>query len=312
MELVSQLPAFLGAVVLIASVPGPAVALLIRRCSAGGFRAGVPVVLGLERHTVYQFQARWTREWRRGRILLAGDAAHLMPPFLGQGMCSGIRDAYDLAWKLGMVLDGVADEGLLDTYGSERLPHVQYFIDRSVELGRVICVTDPEQASARDRELKAAAAAGPGLSDRSPPAPRLRPGVLATGNPAAGRLSVQSRLAIGGRLGLLDDLVGRGWMVLSTADAFPDLPPSVSDLVQKLDMKVLKIDGRDRPGTGAIDVDGRYVEWFGELGVDTVVVRPDFYVYSAMPVEQLTPTLLELRSQLQLTQVSVRPMTGEP
>jgi 2-polyprenyl-6-methoxyphenol hydroxylase-like FAD-dependent oxidoreductase len=92
----------------------------------------------LERHAVYRFQARWVDTWRHGRLLLAGDAAHQMPPFAGQGMCSGLRDATNLAWKLDLVLAGRAPAGVLDTYPSERIPQVQAMIDFSMELGRVI------------------------------------------------------------------------------------------------------------------------------------------------------------------------------
>ena len=110
----------------------------------------------LERHAVYTFRARWCDRWRDGRLLLAGDAAHLMPPFAGQGMCAGLRDAENLAWKLDAVLGGKASDSLLDTYGSERIGHVRHFIDLSVNLGRVICLTDPVAAAARDAQLKAA------------------------------------------------------------------------------------------------------------------------------------------------------------
>ncbi len=110
----------------------------------------------LERHAVYTFQARWVDDWRRGRIFLAGDAAHQMPPFAGQGMCSGIRDAANLAWKLDQWLRGTADERLLDTYASERIPQVRQVIEFSIELGKVICVPDRDQAAARDEAMIAA------------------------------------------------------------------------------------------------------------------------------------------------------------
>src|SRR5512141_1672962 len=73
-----------------------------------------------ERHVVYRFQARWVEQWRQGRVLLAGDAAHQTPPFAGQGLCSGLRDAANLAWKLAAVLGGQAADTLLDTYQTER------------------------------------------------------------------------------------------------------------------------------------------------------------------------------------------------
>ena len=74
--------------------------------------------------------------WRVGRVFLAGDAAHLMPPFAGQGMCSGLRDAANLAWKLDLVLADVAGDALLDSYQSERLPSARAAIDFSMELGQ--------------------------------------------------------------------------------------------------------------------------------------------------------------------------------
>ena len=148
----------------------------------------------LERHTVYTFQARWADAWRRGRVVIAGDAAHLMPPFAGQGMCSGIRDAANLAWKLDLVLSGRVGDGLLDTYTSERSAHIQNAIGMSVELGNVICLSDPAAAAARD-EVMLKAEGRPEVALPPIPPAVLGPGVLAD-EPAgvAGQLSPQGRV----------------------------------------------------------------------------------------------------------------------
>ncbi|RIL01368.1 MAG: monooxygenase, partial [Proteobacteria bacterium] len=134
----------------------------------------------LERHAVYTFRARWAASWRHGAWLLAGDAAHQMPPFAGQGLCSGLRDAANLAWKLDLVLAGRARDALLDSYTQERLPHVRAIIDFSVQLGRVICIADPEAAAARDRAMAPAARAS-GLSTPAP-LPPIGAGCFADGD----------------------------------------------------------------------------------------------------------------------------------
>ena len=104
----------------------------------------------LERHAVYRFQARWVQEWRRGRVLLAGDAAHQTPPFAGQGLCSGLRDAANLAWKLDRVLTGTSPDTLLDAYGTERAPNMEAVIELAIEMGKMICACDPDEVRARD------------------------------------------------------------------------------------------------------------------------------------------------------------------
>ncbi|MGA0329329.1 MAG: bifunctional 3-(3-hydroxy-phenyl)propionate/3-hydroxycinnamic acid hydroxylase, partial [Ilumatobacteraceae bacterium] len=104
-----------------------------------------PSVVTIERSAVYTFHGLIAEEWRRGRLLLAGDAAHQMPPFLGQGMCSGIRDAVNVAWKLAAVCRG-ADESLLDTYQAERSPHVRRIVESAVGFGHIICTLDADEA----------------------------------------------------------------------------------------------------------------------------------------------------------------------
>ena len=109
----------------------------------------------LWRAASYRFHALVARQWRKGRVFLAGDAAHQQPPFTGQGMCQGIRDAANLAWKLHYVIAGKAKDKLLDTYETERSAHARRLIAIVKEIGQVIGQRDPERARARDRFLLA-------------------------------------------------------------------------------------------------------------------------------------------------------------
>lgn len=107
----------------------------------------------VERCAVYTFHGVFAEKWRDGRVLLAGDAAHQMPPFLGQGLCSGVRDAANLAWKLDAVLADDAPEALLDTVQPEREPQIRFITETAIAMGQVVCTHDIEQAAARDKEM---------------------------------------------------------------------------------------------------------------------------------------------------------------
>jgi len=228
----------------------------------------------LERHTVYRFQARWVDTWRCGRLLLAGDAAHQMPPFAGQGMCSGLRDAMNLAWKLDLVLSGTAPDALLDTYASERVPHVGALIGFSMELGKVICVADPQAAAARDAMMIAAAAAG--QSATPPPAIGIGPGVYLAGDPHAGQLFLQRRVSRAGCNGLFDDVVGGGWTLLARgADPALQLDPQAAEFFSTLNGVSVGFG----PDSDVRDIDGAYTRWFDSAGVGVVLQRPDFYLF---------------------------------
>jgi 2-polyprenyl-6-methoxyphenol hydroxylase-like FAD-dependent oxidoreductase len=228
----------------------------------------------LERHTVYRFQARWVDGWRRGRVLLAGDAAHQMPPFAGQGLCSGLRDAANLAWKLDLVLAGKAPIDLLDTYASERIPHVRALIDLSMELGNVICVPDPTAAAARDAAMISAHESGQATVPL--PAPRLGPGLQLEGDARAGALFVQGRVEHAGRVGRFDDTVGRGWTLLCrAADPLAQLDSAAAAFFSSIGGIGPRV-GRNGP---VRDVDGTYGKWFDRARAEIVLQRPDFYVF---------------------------------
>jgi 3-(3-hydroxy-phenyl)propionate hydroxylase len=113
------------------------------------------------RRAVYRFHGLVATRWRDESVLLAGDAAHQMPPFMGQGMCSGIRDAASLAWRIGMILKHGARSNLLDSYQTERDPHVRAIMAMAIAMGRVVCTTDSKIAAERDRVMLANGSAQP-------------------------------------------------------------------------------------------------------------------------------------------------------
>jgi 2-polyprenyl-6-methoxyphenol hydroxylase-like FAD-dependent oxidoreductase len=229
----------------------------------------------LERHAVYTFRARWADTWRRGRVLLAGDAAHLMPPFAGQGMCSGMRDAANLAWKLDLVLRGVARDALLDSYESERAPHARQTIDFSVSLGRVICIADPREAAQRDAQMIPAARAA-GLT--TPMAsPKIGPGCWDETGGAAGGLFVQGRVERAGQTGRFDDVVGSGFALVSPHGD----PAAALTLGQRAWFANIGGACAHVSPNGALDdADGAYARWFAANGCAVALQRPDFAVFA--------------------------------
>ena len=273
----------------------------------------------IERHTVYTFQARWVDRWREGRLILAGDAAHQMPPFAGQGMCSGMRDAINLAWKLDLVLDGRAGPALLDTYTSERSEHVQHAIGMSMALGQVICVLDPEDAAARDRRM-IAAGADPRLALPPTPPPVLGDGVLqraAEGTRAqnVGHLTPQYEVTYEGRKALLDEFTGGGFTILTDGTAALDaLDATDRDFLAGIGAAVVPLhDGTSR-AEGYLDGSDGYLPHMREHGHVAALIRPDFYLFGAATDG---PGLKELIGQLreQLRQPAVakgRAPTPEP
>jgi FAD binding domain len=225
----------------------------------------------LERHTVYTFRARWAQRWREGRMLLAGDAAHLMPPFAGQGMCSGIRDALALSWHLDLVLSGRADESTLDAYTTERCGHLQHAIATSVELGKVICISDEREAAARDEALLSAGA-DPTSPPLEPPPPNLGPGIH-DGAGAGGSLFPQGFVEVDGRRHPLEDTISPGFALYALGTD----PAGLLDGGEWAYLEEL--------GCASVELDpvseGQlvYRRWFEANGCSVALVRPDFYVF---------------------------------
>ncbi|WP_448615090.1 bifunctional 3-(3-hydroxy-phenyl)propionate/3-hydroxycinnamic acid hydroxylase [Modestobacter sp. URMC 112] len=236
---------------------------------AGLGAAGAEVVRTAE----YRYAAQVADRWRAGRVLLCGDAAHLTPPFIGQGLGLGLRDAHQVAWKLAAVLAG-ADDALLDTHQAERAPHARALVRLAVLVGRLM-TGGGAWAGVLRRGVLAAVRGLPGVSDfaltsRTPP---LRPGRLvrrcrvAPGSPVGG-LVPQPTVRRGGVPVRLDDVLGAGWAVLTAGAPAPELPDAP-------DPRVLQVG----PGPGQLD-SPELARW---LRGRAVLVRPDRIVAAVSP-----------------------------
>ena len=248
------------------------------------------------RHAVYTFESSITDPWRVGRVLLMGDAAHTMPPHMGQGMLSGIRDAENLAWKLAAVAAGDADDGLLDTYQAEREPHVRDFIELSCRLGATILTTDPEQAKIRNEMLRSGHAPAPVLPRLGHGLVRSPEAVGALDAPGAdGRPSLQARVALDTRVDRLDNhFPARGWRIVSRHP----IPKGLFDerqvrLLDSLGMQFAHISRGASGSTSFYDIDAEYDRWYLSTGRKVFLERPDHYVFGTAETIDDVPDLVD-------------------
>ncbi len=224
----------------------------------------------LERKAVYRFNARVASQWRQDRLLLAGDAAHQMPPFAGQGLCSGMRDAANLAWKLIAIHNG-ASLGLLDTYQPEREPNVRAIIALAMMMGQTVCIADPEAARQRDAAMLAARASG-NAPDGRVSYPDIGEGCILAGTPGAGSYFPQPVFEAGKTV-RLDSVLGAGaWLISRSAAATSPAG--------------LRTFGLDDPAMS--DFRGPLEGWLSAHSAEAVLVRPDHYVFGTG-----TPAVLE-------------------
>ncbi|MEJ8851443.1 bifunctional 3-(3-hydroxy-phenyl)propionate/3-hydroxycinnamic acid hydroxylase [Variovorax rhizosphaerae] len=227
----------------------------------------------LWRQASYRFHALVADTWRRGRVFVAGDAAHQQPPFLGQGMCQGVRDVANLAWKLAAVLrgevTGAAAESLLGSYGVERKRHVEQLTTRIKGIGAVICERDV--AKARERDARMLEECGGVVRDmpRQDVIPGLEGGLLSpVAHPGNGTLFPQPWIAQGSERVRLDALGGNGWWLVLD-EGFDDVDwehatPRITTL---------------RLGDSLPETEGIAAAWFRRHGCRAAIVRPDRYVY---------------------------------
>jgi 3-(3-hydroxy-phenyl)propionate hydroxylase len=212
--------------------------------------------LTIERAAVYRFHGLIARQWRSNRVFLAGAAAHQMPPFAGQGMCSGIRDVANLAWKLRAVLREGAEEAILNSYQTEREPHVRAIIETAIQMGRIVCMLDPEAAAGRDAQMLARRDSG--AQDVSVKYPDLKAGLLSEG-PLSGALFPQPVLQ-GVRF---DDLLS-------------DCATLIGHDLPRLQVNVRLLDlaeDTSNPFKSFLE------SWLDDAGTDAVLIRPDRHIF---------------------------------
>ena len=239
-----------------------------------------PLDGGMIRMATYRFRSLLARKWRKGRLMLAGDAAHQMPPFLGQGMCAGLRDAWNLGWKLDRVLKGHSPASLLDTYEAERSPHVDAVTRMSIEMGRVICVHDRAAAQGRDEAFLSGKVAPP------PSFPPLLDGLIARkeeGSPfgCAGALLPHDEIERDGRRLRLDEAAGRN-LALVTRERIDDARLDRLGIVQI-------VLGKD----GWRDVTGKLTGWLETRNDVAYLARPDFYAFGSASTVAAVFTLID-------------------
>jgi 3-(3-hydroxy-phenyl)propionate hydroxylase len=265
--------------------------------------------LPLVRKAIYGFHARVATSWKHGRVLLAGDAAHLTPPFAGQGMNSGVRDAANLAWKLAAVTRWGAADTLLDTYEPERRPHAAALIRMAQRIGSFMQPKSIAGAALAQTALRAACLI-PACRDyilqlRFKPKPQLRRGhfIASPGHPHAALLPQPAVELAGGGTVLLDEALGSGFAVIGWDSPAlraharrllpPGMPGRVVALLRNEDDFVGPRAGAASalPGDAAIDCVRDATGELGRLldawGAVAVVVRPDRYWFRLVDAASL-------------------------
>ncbi len=257
----------------------------------------------LRRSRVYAFHARMADRWRDGRIFLVGDAAHLTPPFAGQGMNSGIRDAHNLAWKLAAVIQGRLGPRLLDTYEQERRQHAWEMILLALRMGKVMMPRSYWSAFGLQAGFRLLSLVPPARNYfaemKYKPKPRFDAGFLIRGErdgagALIGRLFPQPQVRCNNVDRLLDEFLGNGFALLSLPQTSPSLFDRLpSDLWLALDLRrvAIRAVGDSEPAPNGVlsvsDVQGDFSRSMRKIPPGLVLLRPDRYAAAFLPAENL-------------------------
>jgi 3-(3-hydroxy-phenyl)propionate hydroxylase len=230
------------------------------------------------RAVIYSHHVRVADRWRVGRVFLAGDAAHAMPPWIGQGMSAGVRDAANLCWKLAAVLKGQAPESLLDSYQAERKPHVTEVTRRACRAGWIITQRNPAIAFLRNHVMRTLLRV-PALSARLErltwiPDARYRDGFFAAeSHRAVGWQIPQPWVTDGdGARVRFDDVLGGQWAIVHVGP-----PPHGSQAWAELGVPTIRVSEPELIG------------WLRRKKVTAAVLRPDGFIYAAAGSGQPLP-----------------------
>lgn len=282
------------------------------------------------RSLVYTFNALVAERWRDGRVFLAGDAAHMTPQFIGQGMNAGVRDAYNLAWKLASVLRGGATSALLDTYQSERRPHACAMIDVSIHMKNYVSMANPALSALRNVATRIARVT-PGLREyiskaKLKPRPRYRDGQYfgsprrRCAGPEGEQIPQPTVMGRDGRRQLLDDVLGDGFSVIGFGlDPRALLSATELATLARLDARyvtVFPLGGRPqgaqvpRSGPEGLpeleDFTGELILWLKKSGLNegaVALIRPDKFTYALVAGNDLPLTVRQLAEQLGIAAV---------
>ncbi len=241
----------------------------------------------VRRAAVYQFHAALASEWRQGRVLLAGDAAHQTPPFLGQGLNSGFRDAVCLGWKLPLVASGACDEALLDTYQAERAAHALDLVDRAVGIGQLMETLAAREAGQPDPYEGAETRAAPPANGEI--IPRVRGGTVMAGQrddaSGVGRLLYQPWVerTEGDRV-RFDDCLDESFAVVARSSTDVSLSERSRTIAELIGLQIVVLDELEL-------VDGKRDPLFAVH--PAAIVRPDRIVFGVVDDETTLDDLID-------------------
>ena len=280
-----------------------------------------PNKLKVIRAVVYHFHSLVALQWRNQRIFIVGDAAHQMPPILGQGMCSGIRDAQNLCWKLDLVLRGLAPDELLNTYQTERLPHVQEIVKLATRAFKIFKTRNPLVALVRDTTMLIVRrfANSNKFQNIGSDMPPLTEGILASfanskQQSVAGKMFIQPQvLTDTGKLVLLDHILDTDFAILGLyTDWFDIVTPESKAFLNSISTKFIYVVPaasenrlnklKQKQLTNSVkvieDTGNQIIDWLAKQQKEIVIIRPDRYVFGVCDHQELNSTVIQLRSLL--------------